>query len=161
MTFPKITALSESLLVELGRVVAHFALLENTIIASIQGLVKCSDTVTLTLCAERSFRNLLDLASSLAKQSMNESQLETFEGMILKAQHLEDERNAYMHSIYGSLSPEKAIRSKTTAKRKHGLRTTIEQITPETINSSAMKIAELAGEMESFLQAQDFGHGWI
>ena len=161
--FPKITTLNDSYLAELGRLVAHFAILENTVVAAIQGLLKCPREECLTICCERSFRNLLDLASSLAKQSLTAQQplLGEFDAMIHRAQALEDRRNSFVHSIYGMKPTGVAVRSKTTAKRKRGLHTTHESIEPATITSVAMEIAVLAGEMEAFLQKHGFGRGWI
>ena len=162
MAFPKITTLNPPYLVELGRIVAHFALLENSVMAAVQGLLKCSTDECRIICCERSFRNLLDLVSSLAKQSLT-SQPEVLTSLLLlidKAQKLEDRRNAFVHSIYGT-SPKGAVRSKITAKRKRGLQISHEPITPVTIRSVAMEIAQLAADLEVFLYRHKIGEGWI
>jgi hypothetical protein len=153
------TAVSEEFLVEIGRIVVNFALLERELFSLIHGLLKTSEETSRILTSELPFRTLLDLSASLVKQIHGVDEAERYKEVLKIASGAEDERNLIVHSIWGiNLGGNTIIRTKHTAKRRKGLHFNREEYTKGKLIAVGQKISRAIHSVEKFRQS--LGYPW-
>ena len=135
----------------MGSIVRHFASMEEAARHMIVLLAGLQPDVGRIMTAEMSFRLKLEVLGSLihlriqgtadpvAREDIREETAE----LLAICQKSEDMRNTYFHSSY-SLD---RIRTKTTAKRKHGLRVVTEEVDSVLLLDVADFISESAHEL--------------
>ena len=136
----------------------NFALLEYELFVLIHGLLGTEIEASRILTSELSFRNLLDLSSSLVKQIHGEKEAERYKGVLKFASEAEDERNRIIHSVWGSSGGKNIVRTKHTAKRGKGLGFQREEYTEEDLSAVAHTISRAIFSVEKFRES--LGYGW-
>jgi hypothetical protein len=150
----KLSALPDDALRELGRVTAHFALLEYDLIELIHFLLRLDAGSARAITSEQSFRGLQNLAFSLVK-ARREDQEQRFREILKLVATAEEKRNVVAHSLWGvggtshngSVS---IIRTKYTAKQRAGLKLSRQIMTSADIQQIAMEVSIAAYEVERF-----------
>lgn len=147
------TAVPEEFLVEIGRAVANFALLEWQLIQLIHLLLRTERNITRILTSELSFRGLQDLSMALVKEVFGDKEAEEYKQVLKLVSQAEAERNIVSHSLWGSgLSNGKkvVIRTKITAKRRKGLSKQRQELTGDDLRAIARKISVAIHELDLF-----------
>lgn len=136
----------------LGRVVVSFSLLEDSVRNVICVLLNAPDPrVGYIVSAGMGFRQRLDVLGSLVRHRiasippLNNEQFseQWFSELLIICSRAEELRNAYVHSSYAG-----NLRSKTTARSKRGLHTTIEPASADLVLDVADYIVSVAAEVE-------------
>ena len=150
----KLSALSDEFLAEIGRVTAHFALLEKEMTLLVHRLLGLPAKIALSITSEMSFRGLQQLAAVLVKERLPSRMVACTDILKLVAA-AEDKRNQITHSLWGfagaSQSGEyKVVRTKYTAKQRRGLHLAREEFTVMDLHNIAMQISVAAYEVDAF-----------
>jgi len=150
----KLTAVPDEFLAEIGRVTAHFALLEYDLIELTHQLLWLPEKMARSITSELSFRGLQQLAASLLRERFP-SEVEKFESVLTKVSKAEERRNTVSHSLWGSGGKRKdgehvIVRTKFTAKQKSGLKLVRQELTASDLREVAYQISLAAYEVESF-----------
>ncbi len=153
----KMTALSEDFLAELGRITAHFALLENDLIALTHRLLGLPENLARSITSELSFRSLQQLAASLLRERFP-ARVPALGDVLALVSKAEEKRNAIVHSLWGAGQKNKdghfvVVRTKYTAKQKKGLNFLREELTLSELRGIAREISVAAYEVEAFCAA--------
>lgn len=152
------TALPDEALAEIGRAVAHFALLERTLVRLVQGLLggdksEQGERIVHILTSELSFRGLVDLSASLVREGYGDGIADEYKTVLKVVAVAEEERNTLLHSLWGVTSPEAQkpfIRTKYTAKRKKGLMFQREPLGVDDLRASVAKISLAVWDLRCF-----------
>ena len=136
----------------LGQVLIAFSVLERNLSEVITILLDLSPDMGQIVTAEQSFRGLVNLVSSIAKYKSargdfnidSNKPYEEIQETLKTCFKAEELRNQVIHSRYIL----DQFRIKTTAKAKHGLRTTSESVSPESILDISDFISNVAIEVE-------------
>lgn len=154
------TSLPEEALAEIGRAVAHFAILDHTLVRLVQGLLglqksREGERVARVLTSELSFRGLLDLSASLIRELHGDELAEEYKAVLRTVGAAEDERNVLSHSLWGTTGHPDAvdrpfIRTKYTAKRKKGLSFRRDHLGMDDLRASARQIALATYDLRVF-----------
>lgn len=154
------TTLPNEALAEIGRAVAHFALLERTLVRVVQGLLGLQmsqegDRVGLILTSEHSFRGLLDLSASLILELRGAELAEEYKTVLKTVAAAEEERNLLSHSLWGvtehpHVVDKPFLRTKYTAKRRKGLTHRREQLGLDDLRANALKISLATVDLRDF-----------
>jgi hypothetical protein len=139
----------------LGQITANFTILEDFLKSLITDLIGYDSTIAKIITCELSFRKLVDLLATIsAYRIADEEKLKTMKQIISRAGEVENKRNTVVHSgwTFGR-SAGSVTRIKTTAKRKHGLRSHEEPMETATLYAIADEIAELSGDIVKFHEA--------
>ncbi len=104
------TTLPDEALAEIGRAVAHFALLERTLVRVVQGLLglqmsRKGERVAHILTSEQFFRGLLDLSASLIHELRGAETAEEYKAVLKTVAVAEEEKYLLSHSLWGSQGP--------------------------------------------------------
>ena len=150
----KHTAVPDNFLAEIGRVTAHFALLEYDLIELTHQLLGLSRNMARAITSELSFRGLQQLAASLLRERFP-SEVEKFESVLAKVSKAEERRNTVSHSLWGDGGKSKdgervIVRTKYTAKQKNGLKFVRQELTASDLRGVAYQISIAAYEVEQF-----------
>jgi hypothetical protein len=145
----KMTAVQPEFLEEIGRVVANFALLEYELFLLIHGLLGTEPEISRIVSSELSFKNLVELSSSLIKQIHGENVLQKYKEIIKVVTEAEEKRNLIVHSQWGSAQTY-VIRSKTTAKRAKGLNIQREKYTKVDLENVVLLVSRAILSVEMF-----------
>lgn len=150
----KCTALSDDFLTEIGRITAHFALLERDLTDLIHLLLGLPENVARTITSELSFRGLQQLAASLAKERVP-AKSEGLKDVLKRVGKAEEKRNYISHSIWGAARTKageerKVVRSKFSAKLHKGLHFTREELKVSELRAIATEISVAAFDVEAF-----------
>ena len=146
--------MSDEFLVEIGRITAHFALLERDLIELTHKLLGIPENIARTITSELSFRGLQQLAASLLKERLP-AQSTAFEPILKKVSACEEKRNAVAHSLWGAGITKRdgqyiAIRTKYTSKQKKGLNFVREEMSTQDLRKIANEISIAAFDVEQF-----------
>ena len=137
------TGISEELQKEFGRLSMGFSRFETAVGCAVGFLANPKDfRIGHILVAELSFRARVAAFSALYPERLpGEIDEKALRSFLSEAHLLEDERNKLIHSFYwpGSVGDPRAIRIKTTAKERNGLRIQFEDVTLDFIASQADK----------------------
>jgi hypothetical protein len=145
----RMTAVQPEFLEEIGRVVANFALLEYELFLLIHGLLGTEPEISRIVTCELSFKNLIELSSSLIKQIHGESVLQKYKEILKAVIEADEKRNLVVHSQWGSAQTH-IIRSKTTAKRAKGLNVQREKYTKADLENVVLVISKAILSVEIF-----------
>ena len=150
----KITAVSDDFLAEIGRITAHFALLERDMIELVHNLLGLKPRLARAITSELSFRGLQQLAASLLREQQPEK-VEQFEKILNRSSKAEEKRNSIQHSLWGSGQFRKdgtplVIRTKFTAKQRKGLNFVREEMSVQDLRKIAHEISIAAYDVEMF-----------
>lgn len=150
----KCTALSDDFLAEIGRITAHFALLEKDFISLAHTLLNVPENIAITITSELSFRALQNLVASLVKELISEKsdELAAILKNVVKA---EERRNQVSHSLWGAALRKtpgeyRVVRTKYSAKQKKGLHFAREELTVPDLYAIARDISIAAYDVEKF-----------
>ena len=143
------TAVQPEFLAEIGRVVANFALLEYELFLLVHGLLKTEAEISRILVSELSFKNLIDLSSSLIKKIHGDDIVLQYKEILKTVTEAEEKRNLIVHSTWGSAMTH-VIRSKITAKRSKGLKFQHEKYTKEDLQNVALLLSRAILSVEIF-----------
>lgn len=147
------TLVPDHYLVEIGRVVANFAILEKELSSLIHCLLGTNEDVTQIVTSELSFRNLLDLSASLVKQLHSPKETELFKATLKLVEKAEEKRNLIVHSIWKVGFDWGVTRSKNTAKRGRGLQTQNEFYSLEDLQIVAVQIVRARRAVRIFRES--------
>jgi len=116
LALSRTTALGEDFLVEIGRIVANFALLETELFALINGLLGGNRVKSRIVTSELSFGNLLNLSASLVKAVHGDEDFKRYKNVLTIVSEAEAIRNQIIHSVWGMdySMPRSAMRNKRT-----------------------------------------------
>lgn len=150
----KSTAVADEFLVEIGRITAHFALLERDLIELTHKLMSIPENMARTVTAELSFRGLQQLAASLLKERLP-AQSQAFEVILKRVSKCEEKRNAVAHSLWGAGLVKRdghytVVRTKFSAKQKKGLNFVRQEMTSQDLRAIAEEISVAAFDVEHF-----------
>lgn len=151
------SGLGESYLIQIGRIVANFSLLEEVIGLFVGKLLDNPIDVGQIVVSELSFRNLLSLFSSLYLYwNDDKALLAEFDDLLKIITNLEQKRNQIIHSIWtgGISSVVPAVRIKITAKQSRGHRVQVEEITVDMLARFADEIAEASYNLNKLMLKQ-------
>lgn len=137
----------------MGRIALSFSFMEEVTGKVILVLSDAQLEVGRIMTVELSFRQKLDVIGSLVHHHLTKitdsdtraSVQEELTEIIGLCQKAEDLRNTYFHSSYALDS----TRSKTAAKRKHGLKTSVEPVDSALLLDVADFIHETAAELQA------------
>jgi hypothetical protein len=146
------TVLRNDFLAGIGRVVANFALLENELFLLIRFLLGVDTNIAGIVTSEMSFRNLLDLSTSLIKEKHGGDEAKQCAEVLKIASEAEEIRNRLIHSVWGVWGSGGAIviRTKHTAKRGKGLNFQREEFTLDDISAFAVNISRAIRAVEIY-----------
>lgn len=138
----------------LGRVIVSFSFLERSLSNVITLFLGVENAVGEVVVSEMSFKNLVNLFSSLLRLresqdlfgSDGESALGRVAELVALSFRAEQRRNQIIHSGYAL----NRFRIKTTAKAKHGLRKDLEELSPAKILDVSDFITSVAMSIEEF-----------
>lgn len=141
--------LPQSVLAAVGRVVVNFNYLEQWVSFYIAFLLggtgNDSQQLGRIMANALSFRNLLDVLGSLYRFRTNGG--EEFEDLLRRLGSAEEERNRVVHSIWGAgVEPGTVLRVKG-AKKRHGRKLNITEMTIAEVAKIADDIAELSSNV--------------
>jgi hypothetical protein len=155
------TALGKETLSAIGRITANFAILELKLTKLIYFLLGSDEETALIVASEKSFSGLQDLAVALIIKHVKNKTLdfcfvENFKELAKAVSLCEQKRNTISHSLFGfGLKPGETIRTKYSAKRRHGLSFQREVMSLEdfeniynSISTSAYEIDKFCGEIK-------------
>jgi hypothetical protein len=150
----KCTAVSDEFLVEIGRITAHFALLERDLIELNHILLGLPENMARTITSELSFRSLQQLAASLLRERLP-TRHEELGSILKKVAKCEEKRNWIVHSLWGSGAQTQegaftVIRTKYSAKQHKGLSFTREVLTAKDLRRISEEISVAAYDVEAF-----------
>jgi hypothetical protein len=154
------TTLPNEALAEIGRAVAHFAILERTLVRVVQGLLGLQmnhegDRVGHILTSEQSYRGLLELSTSLIQELREAELAEEYKTVLKTVATAEEERNLLSHSLWGMngaphLVDKPLLRTKYTAKRRKGLTHRREELSLDDLRANAFKISLATVDLGNF-----------
>jgi hypothetical protein len=101
------------------------------------------------LVSELSFKNLIDLSSSLIKKVHGDDIALQYKEILKTVTEAEEKRNLIVHSTWGTAMTH-VIRSKITAKRSKGLSFQHEKYTKEDLENVALLISRAILSVEIF-----------
>ena len=153
--------LPEEYLTSIGRAIVCFNILEGLLTDDINYMiamlvVRDPPVVNLRigriLTANASFSRKIDLLAALYRElSGTEEEPAELNTLLKRAAQAEEKRNKVVHSFWaGSTRPGTISRLKFTVKRKRGLVTEFEQMTPQEVDDIADFIDEVAFEAAQF-----------
>lgn len=149
------TAVSDEFLAEIGRIVLNYAILENAVKELIQELLQMEVETGIIITSEMSFRNLLNLASSLVCDICSEDEQIVFDEVLKLASSAEEERNQIVHSLWGFYTDKNtgediATRLKYTARRGKGLTEKMVPYKLQNLRDVAHRMSIASYEIEKF-----------
>ncbi len=130
----------DQLFLAIGRISQYFNVLETYASVLVWTLIGAGQQVGEIITSELSFRNLLALLSSLYRlRKTDKKDINKLTELLKKAEGFERKRNQIIHSIWAvnMTDPQSLIRYKVTAKRKNGLKHTLEKKTVDELNRIA------------------------
>jgi len=146
---------SDDYLKRLGMVTISFSDLEWTVGLFLEVVIDPASNVGTILSAHLSFSRALDVISSTYVYKWPRcKRREELEELLKKCQKAEEERNLLVHSSYGfpkDTPNELLIRTKSTAKRKHGLKHTKQEISITELDRYLNELTETVSAMTAFL----------
>lgn len=150
----KCTALSSEFLSEIGRITAHFALLERDMVALTHTLLELPENKARAITSELSFRGLQQLTSSLVKECLP-AKSENLKLILKRVGQAEEKRNYVTHSLWGAAltkigEEHKVVRTKYSAKQSRGLHFSREELTIADLYAIAVEISVAAYDVEAF-----------
>jgi len=133
----------------IGRVTAHFALLENALAHLAWELLAVPRELGESVTCELSFRGLVSLISSLYRQRATDPRrIEAVDELLTRASQVEEKRNTIVHSLWLSQGTTDAVVGvKVTAKKTRGLHYHAEQVSVAELEAVAAAALEVAGEV--------------
>ena len=136
----------------IGDITVSFAFLENAFENISHILLGTEGRLGPIVTAELSFKALRALAASLYLEKNGEDEnYEEFRELLKRAASVEEQRNQYTHSRWGAgTDPASITRIKTTAKEKHGVRFTFENITLKQLRELSLEIKFLIHDVFHF-----------
>jgi len=147
--------ISDEHLRALGRVTVNFSLLEFHLGWYVSILLGEDSGTGQIVNAQLSFKTQIDLLMSLARYKIKEQIVtEQLEDLIRRAKDIEDRRNQLVHSAWllKEGAAEGVIRLKITARAKHGLKHTREEVRAANIDAFATEIQGLVGSFMLYRQ---------
>ena len=153
------TTLPDEALAEIGRAVAHFAILEHKLVRIIQGLLGLQLTsegerVARVLTSELPFRGLLSLSASLIRELHGDELADEYNTVLKAVAAAEEERNVISHSFWGiAITPDAKkpfLRTKYTAKQKKGLTFRRDELDMDDLRVPARRIAAATHDLLMF-----------
>lgn len=146
---------SDDYLTRLGRVTISFSDLEWTLGLLYEVILDPSSKVGSIAASHLSFTRLIDVIdSTYAFRWPNCDRRDDLAELLRRAQDAEVERNRFAHSSYGfpDGSPDELLtRTKTTAKRKRGLRTTSEELSTAEIDRYLNGLVDVVSDISDFV----------
>jgi len=133
----------------LGRVTLAFAHLEFSLSLFCGTYSGVKYPVNEIITAQFSFKQLINLASSLYHHTEQDVQKVTeLDKLLSKSFQLEQERNTIVHSFYGLKGQNLiVVRQKNTTRLKRGFHKQYEEMKPEQVNALAEKIKQVSKEI--------------
>ena len=143
----------------LGEAVISFEQLDEQFSTSIAFLLRRGDTIGQIVTAELSFKAKVNLFVSMFKHAAPETehseQIRELAGACRKAEGI---RNQLIHSKWRrELEGSEMVRTKFTARAKHGLRQQLESLTPIQVQTFSVHCMYLAHCVDE-LMYMEFGH---
>ncbi len=140
-----------------GKVTIAFSYLEDNVCYTVWAMLGGDRQTADCITAEMSFRNLINLISSLLKQKEKEGIRSTdlaplLRDAIKKTNAAEQDRNRIVHSRWGFSSKLEAVREKVTAKQKHGLNYDAEPAAVSEIEAVVSRIDEAESAVLDFVR---------
>jgi hypothetical protein len=144
--------LSDEFYIALGRVTAHFAVLEAQIEFLTWSLIGRDQGLGQIVTAQVSFRGLLDLLSSIFRHRVADEALRAeLDAVLRRAEAVERRRNLVTHSEWGMGStPETRTRIKMTARQGKGLKHEFEPMTHAEIELISIEAGDVALALQQF-----------
>jgi hypothetical protein len=145
---------NDEVLRALGSVVVSFQSAEVFIGEIGCRLISENDAVGRIALSNLSFRNLCEASLALFRHRCKDQQMvDQLEKLVTQALKLEQERNTFMHSSWGT-SPEMGgtFRLKRKLDRKSGLRTVLARINVGEVQKVAKELEDLSSALASFLR---------
>jgi hypothetical protein len=144
--------LSDEFYVALGRVTAHFAVLESQIEFLTWSLIGRDQRLGQIVTAELPFRGVVALLSSIFRHRVDAEALRSeLEGILNRAMEVEQRRNRVTHSEWGmGDAPDTRTRIKVTARKGKGIRHEFEQMKASDIEVIAVDASRVATELLQF-----------
>ncbi len=147
------TTLPRAHLVEIGRVVVQFAILEWNLIQLIDLLLETDSVTTRSITSQLPFRSLVDLSSSLVKGKLGAPAAKDYKQLVKLVSAAAEERNSISHSMWGMVSfPPRPIARQTRylLSRNQGLTRRQRDLRPQDIKALAESISVATYELVSF-----------
>ena len=148
---------SDEQLKAIGRIITNFAALETMIKNCVWDLIGRDQEIGRTITAQRiQFDSLIDLLVSLHKQrvpntSSGEKSSKLLKELLPRLNLANNQRNTIAHSLWLTDGVQKeAIRTKTAAKKKTGLKDDFESKSADDLNKIADFIEDVFFESGSF-----------
>lgn len=137
----------------IGRITVSFSFLEAMISLFVWSLIGEDQRLGQVITAKLSFRQLLDLLSSLYRyRADNPELIEELDTLVTEAAQAAQRRNLVAHSFWAAGDTHETItRVKMTTKRKKGLRLQFGQMSVQDLDEIADFIAEVATRITQFM----------
>ncbi len=151
MTIP-ILALSEKELIEIGKITAYFARLEDMVAMCIIFAIGKDQKLGRIFTTPLGFRQRVDLFSALYHYGLkNQERLEELDGLVIRLDEAGRIRNKMIHSIWAAATtPAKVTRAKPKSHRKESLIWDIEEIDTKELEQIGNTIGELVYDLEDY-----------
>jgi len=138
----------------LGKIAISFSDIEHSLRILLEVIIDPKSKLGTIFATHLSFPRLLDSISASYMHKWSDCpKLDELNKLLGMAQELEKKRNTLFHSDYGfpDDTPEALlVRSKSTAKRKHGLRHVREEISTSKLDSYITELIDLNTDIISF-----------
>ena len=146
---------SNVIFAEIGRVTVRWAELEDALGMLITSLLNDFQRYTRIVATELSYSGLTNLIVSLYLERHGEDDdLQALRQLLARADAVEQQRNQIVHSTWRSAgAPYIVTRIKTTAKRKHGPKTTVENYDADCFRRVSDEIANVTRDVAAFARS--------
>ena len=143
---------SDQLFAEIGRVTVRWAELEDVLGDFVASLLDDERKYTRVIATELSYQGLTNLLVSLyIERNGDDSDLASLRQLLARADAVEQIRNQIVHSTWISAgAPHVVTRVKSTAKRKRGYSTTVENYDLDRFRAVSDEIAKVRSALAAF-----------
>ena len=152
--------ISDENLRAIGQVVVRFNLLEGGLSLLIWILSGVEQDIRYIITAGLSFRNLLDIFSSLCRYKLDEPEaINRLNELIKRLVQAGEKRNQVVHSVWAGNLYGAALRSKATARARKGFKLQFEATETEELDAIASFIGEVAKDVGAFYKSHFMPQG--
>ena len=135
----------------LGQITANFSHLEADVSGLIWSLIGDDKKIGQIVTVQLSFSKLLDTLSSLFRHKVKDKGLvDELDGLIKRAQEINDKRNKFVHSVWFAGHPNTLRRVKLKAGRKKGLQMESQDMDEEELRQFGNEIFSFILTIEEF-----------
>lgn len=146
---------SDSIFAEIGRVTVRWAELEDALGLLVVSLLNDFQRYTRVVATGLSYGALVNLVSALYLERHGEDDdYETLQQLLARANAVEQRRNQIVHSTWRSAgTPHVVTRIKTTARRKQGYKTNVENLSTMDFRAVSDEIMAVKNDLVSLAQS--------